>query len=91
MADVDALRVQVRVTADLHPELFAALVDVRPRGRADRLRQLALLGLTGHSSADHRDAGSGGLTESLQESSTTQPEPPDPRRARILDALTLTD
>jgi hypothetical protein len=91
MAGADALRVQVRITADLHPELFAALVDVRTRGRADRLRQLALLGLTGQRSAHLSDATSGAGADAPQSSNTTQPEAADPRRARILGALTLAD
>ena len=91
MADANALRVQVRVTADLHPELFAALVDVRPRGRADRLRQLALLGLRGQRPVHLSDAGSGAEADSPQGPNTTQPETANPRRARILGALTLAD
>jgi hypothetical protein len=91
MADVDALRVQVRVIANLHPELFAALAAVRTRGRADRLRQLALLGLTGNRSVDLGDAGSSGDTEPPQGPGTPQLETADPRRTRILGALTLSD
>jgi len=93
MADADALRVQVRVTADLHPELFAALSSVRPRGRADRLRQLALLGLTGQRSAELKpeQAGPEASPVSAEGSVADRPETPDPRRARILGALTLAD
>ena len=91
MARADALRVQVRLTPDLHPELFTALADVRPRGRADLLRQLALLGLTGQRSVHRRDAESGAEADLSQGSSTAQPETADPRRTRILGALTLAD
>ena len=88
MADADALRVQVRLSAELHPELFKALVCVRPRGRADRLRQLALLGLTGPRATDSGDA------RSIAPSATPvdeQAAPPNPKRRRILDTLTLAD
>ena len=91
MADADALRVQVRVTADLHPELFAALSLVRPRGRADRLRQLALLGLTSQRCADPREGDPAALPISANGSVADRAETPDPRRARILGALTLAD
>ena len=91
MAGVEALRVQVRLSAELHPELFTALVSMRPRGRADRLRQLALLGLTGHRAADSNDSSdtrSSALTSSPVE---VRVAPPNPKRAHILGALTLAD
>jgi hypothetical protein len=91
MADAEALRVQVRLTRDLHPELFVALASLRPRGRADRLRQLALLGLSGHQCAHPGDAGSAQATEPAQAAADALPETPDPRRARLLGALTLDD
>ena len=91
MADVDAPRVQVRLTVDLHPELFAALASVRPRGRADRLRQLALLGLTGHRCAEQGDAGSAGPAAPVPDAVDAETETPDPKRARLLGALTLAD
>jgi hypothetical protein len=91
MAADDALRVQVRLTADLHPELFAALACVRPRGRADRLRQLALLGLTGQRFAAPGSAGCEGATERLGGSDNDRPVTADPKRTRILGALTLAD
>jgi len=45
MPGADALRVQVRLSRLTHPELHAALQGLPPRRRADRVRQLALLGL----------------------------------------------
>jgi len=82
MADAEVLRVQVRLSAELHPELFAALAGARPRGRADRSRQLALLGLTGRRPAD---AGAPAVVGNGEQTSL------DPKRARLLGALTLAD
>ncbi|MFE8033860.1 hypothetical protein [Thiohalocapsa marina] len=45
MAAAEPLRIQVRVCAQLHPELYAMLAPIALRGRADRLRQLALFAL----------------------------------------------
>ena len=100
MAAAERLRIQVGVCARRHPELFAILMRVSRRGRADRLRQLALLGLSGPSLSDaeptlgtiasHREADA----RSPPESSSTHSEP-DPQlvadRARLLDALYLSD
>lgn len=91
MADVEALRVQVRLSAELHPELFTALVSMRPRGRADRLRQLALLGLTGHRAADSSDSSAAGSAALPATPVEDRVAPANPKRARILGTLTLAD
>ncbi|MEA1052991.1 hypothetical protein U5801_24745 [Lamprobacter modestohalophilus] len=99
MAAAERLRIQVGVCARRHPELFAILMRVSLRGRADRLRQLALLGLSGPSRSDaeptlgtiasHREADARSPPESSIHSE------PDPQlaadRARLLDALHLSD
>ena len=92
MADAEALRVQVRLSAELHPELFTALVSVRPRGRADRLRQLALVGADRSIEPPIRVIRA--PRDQLPSPATPvdeQAAPPNPKRARILDTLTLAD
>ena len=99
MAAAERLRIQVGVCAGRHPELFACLRAVSQRGRADRLRQLALLGLSGPSRGDAEPA-SGTTASQRQEDARSPPEcsihsEPDPQlaadRARLLDALHLSD
>ncbi|EIC23833.1 hypothetical protein [Thiorhodovibrio frisius] len=89
MADAEALRVQVHLSPALHPELFGALAGLRPRGRAERLRQLALMGLSGGR------AGAAGVAETAK-AMPEDPSPPvaealSPNRARLLQGLTLSD
>ena len=89
MPGADALRVQVRLSGLAHPELYGALGDLPPRRRADRLRQLALLGLQG--------VGLQGLTGGSVPAVT--PEDPaaearqasDRRREQLLAGLDLVD
>lgn len=54
-AEQPQIRIVVKVSADMHPELYAALSEIEnPRGRAERLRFLAtsqLLGLSPHAGA----------------------------------------
>jgi hypothetical protein len=93
MAAAETLRVQVRVSARLHPELFATLAPIGLRGRADRLRQLALLGLSGQRVANGGQSlpvnGPAGV------SAAPAAEQMDPalaaRRARVLGALSMPD
>ena len=87
------LRVQVRVSAGLHPELFATLAPIGLRGRADRLRQLALLGLSGQRVASGEQSlpvsGPAGV---LAEPAAEQRDPAlAARRARVLGALNMAD
>ena len=99
MAAAERLRIQVGVCAHRHPELFAILMRVSQRGRADRLRQLALLGLSGPSRSDAEPAAATAATP--RETDARSPpassihSEPDPQlaadRARLLDALHLSD
>lgn len=99
MAAAERLRIQVGVCARRHPELFASLGAVSRRGRADRLRQLALLGLIGPSRSNAEPAAA--TTTSPREAEARSPpesslhSEPDPQlaadRARLLDALHLSD
>ncbi|MBK5969321.1 MULTISPECIES: hypothetical protein [Thiorhodovibrio] len=86
MADAEALRVQVHLSPALHPELFGAVAGLRPRGRAERLRQLALMGLSG---------GRAGVAQAAT-IVPAEPTPPaaealSPTRARLLQGLKLAD
>jgi hypothetical protein len=91
MADAETLRVQVQLSPDLHPELFGAVAGLRPRGRAERLRQLALMGLS--------SSGRAGEFGVVAETAQAAPEDPNsleaealsPARARLLAGLTLAD
>jgi hypothetical protein len=100
MAAAERLRIQVGVCAVRHPELYAILMRVSQRGRADRLRQLALLGLSGPSRGDAEPT-SGSTASPPEADARSPPEPssiasePDPQlaadRARLLEALHLSD
>jgi hypothetical protein len=60
MAEDKSIRVVVKVNPSRHPELFEALDDIDPSGRAERLRTLALMALSGYTAAnDSPDPGSG--------------------------------
>jgi hypothetical protein len=85
MPDAEALRVQVRLSGLEHPELHAALGALPVRSRAERLRQLALLGLRGLSVAPASTAAE------AQTATITNTAAPDPRRAHLLAALHLDD
>ncbi|MEA3643929.1 MAG: hypothetical protein VBE63_28970 [Lamprobacter sp.] len=88
MPDAETLRVQVRLSDLEHPELHAALNALPVRSRAERLRQLALLGWRALASASHPTAMSAGAeTASAADTSAA----PDPRRAQLLAALRLDD
>lgn len=99
MPGADALRVQVRLSGLAHPELYGALRDLPPRRRADRLRQLALLGLqgVGLQGLGLHGLGLQGLTGGSVPAVT--PEDPaseahqasDPRRKQLLAGLNLVD
>jgi len=72
--DDETMRIQVAVHATTHPELFAQLHKLPRRRRADRIRQLALLGIGGAGGA--RVAGT-----VQQDAPATAPEAvPVPRR-----------
>ena len=83
MGRAETLRIQVRVCAELHPELHATLRAIGARRRAERLRQLALLGLLGRSASAPPADGSPVAV-------ATAPAA-DARRARLLGGLTLAD
>ncbi len=100
MAAAETLRIQVGVCAVRHPELFSSLMAVSQRGRADRLRQLALLGLSGPSHVDAEPTS--GTTAAQREADARSPpescsihSEPDTQlvadRARLLEALHLSD
>ena len=82
MGRAEVLRIQVRLCAELHPELHATLRAIGARRRAERLRQLALLGLLGQSRQPPSAA--------LCPADATTPAV-DARRARLLGGLTLAD
>lgn len=99
MAAAETLRIQVGVCARRHPELFACLGAVSRRGRADRLRHLALLGLSAPSRVE---AEPGAVAASSRQAADPRspPQPPDApvsdpqltaERARLLKALQLPD
>ena len=73
----DELRVQVRVSAREHPELYSDLAGLRPRCRAERLRQVAIVALMG-------------LARTV-EPATSPPPLPDRRRSKLLNRLKLDD
>jgi len=84
MPGADALRVQVRLSRLTHPELHAALQGLPPRRRADRVRQLALLGL--------RSLTASTVPVAATELPVAVAEPAsDQRRTRLLASLTLAD
>jgi len=85
MPDAEVLRVQVRLSGLEHPELHAALGALPLRSRAERLRQLALLGLRGLSLT------AGSTVAEGQIATVANPATPDPRRAQLLAALHLDD
>lgn len=85
MPDADTLRVQVRLSSLEHPELHAALGALPVRSRAERLRQLALLGLRGLSLAPASTA-TGAQTDTVDDTAAS-----DPRRAQLMAALNLDD
>lgn len=87
MPDAELLRIQVHLSLDAHPELFAVLVGLRPRRRAERVRQLALMGLTGL----RVDARPAAALEAVPAPPPTPTEALPPARARLLQALHLAD
>lgn len=52
MAEDKSIRVVVKVSPSRHPELFDALNDIESSGRAERLRSLALMALSGYTAAN---------------------------------------
>lgn len=85
MPSADALRVQVRLSSLEHPELHKALGALPARSRAERLRQLALLGLRGLSLATTVAAAE------ARTSTTADTAAADPRRAQLLASLRIDD
>ncbi len=86
MADAETIRIQVHLSPELHPELFTALAGLRPRGRAERVRQLALMGLAGVQ-AQATGAVQARAEDSLNQSAVGL----SPTRARLLQGLLLAD
>ena len=79
---------QVRLSGLEHPELHAALNALPVRSRAERLRQLALLGWRALALASPPTATTAGAeTASAADTSAA----PDPRRAQMLASLQLDD
>lgn len=58
MAEDKSVRVVVKINPSRHPELFEALEEIESSGRAERLRSLALMALSGYSTS-----GEGGQPE----------------------------
>jgi hypothetical protein len=84
MAPADGeLRIQVRISAPEHPELYRHLIGLRPRARAERIRQMAAAVLVGSPRVAEQSVR---ITETNAEGS-----PPDPRRARLLSRLDCED
>ncbi len=52
--EMTALRIVVKIPAGTYPELCAALSQVSPRERAERMRLLAMIGLMGIGDTGHR-------------------------------------
>lgn len=55
MAEDKSVRVVVKVSPSRHPELFEALEEIESSGRAERLRSLALIALSGYSTSAGSD------------------------------------
>lgn len=51
MAEDKSVRVVVKIHPSRHPELFEALEEIESSGRAERLRSLALMALSGYSTS----------------------------------------
>ncbi|MFE8031790.1 hypothetical protein [Thiohalocapsa marina] len=94
MAAAETLRIQVCLSAQLHPELFAVLAPLPPRRRAERLRQLTLLGLVaqGRPATEAGVRGGAILPQALPEGAPDRADPQlEAQRAGLLGALSLTD
>jgi len=51
MAEDKSVRVVVKINPSRHPELFEALEEIESSGRAERLRSLALMALSGYNTS----------------------------------------
>ena len=51
MAEDKSVRVVVKINPSRHPELYEALEEIESSGRAERLRSLALMALSGYNTS----------------------------------------
>lgn len=82
MAADNSIRVVVKINPNRHPELFDAINDIESSGRAERMRALALMALSGYAAS----GGPADIDEPKKRRSTAKPKSSDATSADSRDA-----